>query len=211
MRICKPELAQQRFAVRATFRRCSQNYAGIVSNEVSLAVCRWIPAERAPKRSTRTRKLSSRVRVFDEHTRAEITRKKLDALEKDNWLEDKRKGEDDDDEEYDPLRDAGSDDEVAVDQPKKKKPKKAKKALSSHLAKKCKSLQEILDEAQFHKYPSWVPNYSSIAAAPSRYPPRRFCSVTGLAGRYKCPVTGDYLSSLSAYETHRETRLVGLI
>ena len=60
------------------------------------------------KRSTRTRKLSSRVRVFDEHTRAEITRKKLDALEKDNWLEDKRKGEDDDDEEYDPLRDAGS-------------------------------------------------------------------------------------------------------
>ena len=34
------------------------------------------------KRSTRTRKLSSRVRVFDEHTRAEITRKKLDALEK---------------------------------------------------------------------------------------------------------------------------------
>ena len=55
MRICKPELAQQRFAVRATFRRCSQNYAGIVSNEVSLAVRRWIPAERAPKRSTRTR------------------------------------------------------------------------------------------------------------------------------------------------------------
>ena len=39
----------------------------------------------------------------------------------------------------------------------------------------------------------------------------RFCSVTGLAGRYKCPVTGDYLSSLSAYETHRETRLVGRI
>ena len=79
------------------------------------------------KRSTRTRKLSSRVRVFDEHTRAEITRKKLDALEKDNWLEDKRKGEDDDAEEYDPLRDAGSDDEVAVAQPKKKTPKKAPK------------------------------------------------------------------------------------
>ena len=55
MRICKPELAQQRFAVRATFRRCSQNYAGIVSNEVSLAVRRWIRAERAPKRSTRAR------------------------------------------------------------------------------------------------------------------------------------------------------------
>lgn len=71
--------------------------------------------------------------------------------------------------------------------------------------------QEILDEAEYHKYPSWVPNYSSIAAAPSRYPPRNFCSVTGLASKYKCPVTGDYLATLEAYETHRETRLKGLI
>ena len=32
-------------------------------------------------------------------------------------------------------------------------------------------------QAQYHKYPSWAPTYLSVAAAPSRYPPRRFCSV----------------------------------
>ena len=74
-----------------------------------------------------------------------------------------------------------------------------------------RSIQEILDEAEYHKYPSWVPNYASIAAAPSRYPPRNFCSVTGLQGKYKCPVTGEYIATLEAYETHRETRLKGLI
>lgn len=74
-----------------------------------------------------------------------------------------------------------------------------------------RSLTEVLDEAQYHKYPSWVPTYISIAAAPSRYPPRRFCSISGLSGKYKCPVTGEYLGSLDAFTTHRETRLKGLI
>ena len=66
-----------RCAPRPNFRAASRSLADAMSLE-------------EVKRSTRTRKLSSRVRVFDEHTRAEITRKKLDALEKDNWLEDKR-------------------------------------------------------------------------------------------------------------------------
>lgn len=104
--------------------------------------------------------------------------------------------------------------EIKVDGPKRgKNKKKAKKAniWSATARDKCKSLQEIIDEAEYHKYPSWVPNYSSIAAAPSRYPPRRFCSVTGLVGKYKCPVTGDYLANIDAYTTHRETRLKGLI
>ena len=67
------------------------------------------------------------------------------------------------------------------------------------------------NEAEYHKYPSNGPNWASIAAAPSRYPPRRFCTVTGLAGKYKCPVTGDYLATLDAYGTHRETRLKGIV
>ena len=103
-----------------------------------------------------------------------------------------------------------SGDEVAVDVRKKSKKKKAKKE-GWNAMQKCKSLQEILDEAEYHKYPSWVPNFASIAAAPSRYPQRQFCSVSGLMGKYKCPVTGDYLATLEAYETHRETRLKGLI
>ena len=100
--------------------------------------------------------------------------------------------------------------EVAVGVSKRSKKKKKKKD-TWNAAQKCKSLQEVLDEAQYHKYPSWVPNYASIAAAPSRYPPRRFCSVSGVLGKYQCPVTGEYLGSLSAYTTHRETRLKGLI
>ena len=93
----------------------------------------------------------------------------------------------------------------------KGKGKKQKKKDIWSATSKCKTLQEVLDEAEYHKYPSFVPNYASIAAAPSRYPPRRFCSVTGLAGKYKCPITGAYIATVEAYETHRETRLKGLI
>ena len=101
---------------------------------------------------------------------------------------------------------------VKVDGPKRgKSKKKPKKKDIWNATQKCKSLQEVLDEEEYHKYPSWVPNYASIAAAPSRYPPRRFCSVSGLEGKYKCPVTGDYLATMDAYTTHRETRLKGLI
>ena len=101
---------------------------------------------------------------------------------------------------------------VKVDGPKRgKSKKKPKKKDAWNSTQKCKSLQEVLDEAEYHKYPSNVPNWASIAAAPSRYPPRRFCTVTGLAGKYKCPVTGDYLATLDAYGTHRETRLKGIV
>jgi len=148
------------------------------------------------------------LRTFDQATRNEIKRKRLESLEADNWQEDKRKDEDEDDD-YNPLDDASSGDEVSVDVRKKKKKKAKRDAWNA--TQKCKSLQEILDEAEYHKYPSWVPNFASIAAAPSRYPPRHFCSVSGLVGKYKCPVTGDYLATLEAYETHRETRLKGLI
>ena len=160
-------------------------------------------------RPRRQRTASSRVRTFDLETRNQIKRKRLDSLEADNWHESRAKEEEEDDD-YNPMDDDESGDEVAVDARKKSKKKKAKKE-GWNAMQKCKSLQEILDEAEYHKYPSWVPNFASIAAAPSRYPQRQFCSVSGLMGKYKCPVTGDYLATLEAYETHRETRLKGLI
>jgi hypothetical protein len=42
------------------------------------------------------RTTSARVRVFDAATRAEIQRKKLAALEADNWVEDRPKDDDND-------------------------------------------------------------------------------------------------------------------
>lgn len=237
-------------------------------------------ADAVAKRPTRARKATSKVRVFDQSTRNEIRKKRLDALEADNWQEEKPKAEEEDDDEYiyassgdgahRPTRHARHADalplllfltrsalctlaEVAVDAPKRGRKKKKAKRDVWNATQKCKSLQvpptlgasrvgrhgrpcraplqpaaacarqpdsptrararpqEVLDEAQLHKYPSWVPTYSSIAAAPSRYPPRRFCSVSGLHSKYKCPVTGEYLATMEAYTTHRETRLKGLV
>lgn len=165
------------------------------------------------KRSQRKRNLSSRVRVFDDHTRQEILRKKLESLEADNWQQDKRKDEDSEDDNYNPLDGASSGDEVDVNRRKSTSSKKKKKPKRDawNATQKCKSLQEVLDEAQYHKYPSFVPTFVSAAAEPSRYPPRNFCSITGLPGKYRCPVTGEYIATLDAYNTHRETRLRGLI
>ena len=50
-----------------------------------------------PRAAERTRTLSQHLRVFDEHTRSEIKRKRLDALEQDNWQVDRRKEEEEDD------------------------------------------------------------------------------------------------------------------
>ena len=51
----------------------------------------------APKRSARQRQGTAKTRVFDEHTRKEIKRKRLAALEQDNWHEERRAAEEDDD------------------------------------------------------------------------------------------------------------------
>ena len=199
-------------------------------------------AEAAPKRSARQRQGTSKVRVFDEHTRKEIKRKRLDSLENDNWQEERQKLEDEEDDDYNPLDDGDESGdgvhararilcsprtarpgalscsllffsrdysvcpsrecmrthathasrrsiaraEVKVDSKRSTKKKKPKKKDIWNATQKCKTLQEVLDEAEYHKYPSWMPNYTSIAAAPSRYPPRRFCSVSGLARRMVC-------------------------
>ena len=63
-----------------------------------------------PKRSSRTRKATAKVRVFDDHMRAEIKRKRLESLEADNWHEERRKDEEDEDEDYNPLDDDASGD-----------------------------------------------------------------------------------------------------
>ena len=62
------------------------------------------------KRSSRTRKASAKVRVFEQHMRDEIKRKRLASLEQDNWHEERRTVDEDEDEDYVPLDDDESGD-----------------------------------------------------------------------------------------------------
>ena len=60
-------------------------------------------------KSARQRQGTAKVRSFDESTRKEIKRKRLDSLEADNWQEDRRK-DDEEDDDYNPLDDDESGD-----------------------------------------------------------------------------------------------------
>uniref|UniRef100_A0A7S4BLU8 Uncharacterized protein n=1 Tax=Chrysotila carterae TaxID=13221 RepID=A0A7S4BLU8_CHRCT len=103
-------------------------------------------------RGTRTRKISERMRVFDEDTRREITRRRLESLEKDNWQEERRKEEDEDEEEY--VLSASSGDEVAVSAAKKQRRKKQKKRDAWNASQQCKTLQARLDTTRALKQQS---------------------------------------------------------
>jgi hypothetical protein len=167
-------------------------------------------------RKASTRQKDRGVRTLDDHARQELKRKRLDALEQDNWQEDALEPDDDD---YDPNE---SDEEAQMGLGEQKKARK--KAPSKGLKKKtrqggdqfrdegarAKTFEDIVEDEQYHKYPSWVPTYLSAAVKPSTRPARKFCYLTGLPGKYKCPVTGDYLATLDAYEMHKETRLKGM-
>lgn len=60
------------------------------------------------KRSQRQRQGAAKTRVFDDHTRKEIKRKRLAALENDNWQEEKqREMMEEDDEDYKMSDDSG--------------------------------------------------------------------------------------------------------
>lgn len=98
-------------------------------------------ADGTQKRSGRARKPTDKVRIFDANTRAEIHKRKLDALEADNWQEEKPKVDDDDDEEY--MNDDGEE-SVAVGSSKRSKKKKPKKDVWN-ASQKCKSLQVPLN------------------------------------------------------------------
>lgn len=163
-----------------------------------------------------TRQRPTKVRALDDRARQELKRKRLDALEQDNWQEEAPEPDDDDD--YDPND--SDDEELFLGEPKKGKKKglgKGAKKKTRHGgdqrddAGRAKSFDDIVEDEQYHKFPSWVPTYLSAAVKPSTRPPRKFCYLTGLPGKYKCPVTGEYLGSLDAYETHKETRLKGMI
>ena len=51
-------------------------------------------------------------------------------------------------------------------------------------------------------------NYLSVAAKPSKFPTRFFCSVCGYNAKYQCTRCGLRYCTMKCGETHRETRCI---
>ncbi|TNV73177.1 hypothetical protein FGO68_gene16838 [Halteria grandinella] len=51
-------------------------------------------------------------------------------------------------------------------------------------------------------------NYLSVAARPSKFPVRFFCSVCGYNSKYQCTRCGLRYCTMRCGETHRETRCI---
>ena len=63
--------------------------------------------------------------------------------------------------------------------------------------------QEFYDEDSMN-----FPNYLSVVAKPSKFPPRFFCSVCGFWAKYSCTRCGLRYCSMKCQETHKETRCI---
>ncbi|KAI8096907.1 zinc finger, HIT-type containing 1 [Halteromyces radiatus] len=68
------------------------------------------------------------------------------------------------------------------------------------------NLSVLLEDAHLEDYSPDIPTYLTCNAAPSKYPPRHFCSVCGFSSSYKCLRCGMKYCSLACLNTHKETR-----
>ncbi|GBB92149.1 hypothetical protein RclHR1_19700007 [Rhizophagus clarus] len=85
--------------------------------------------------------------------------------------------------------------------------RKSKRTKSQHIKSISKrSFKALLDESRIAEKPLDIPTYLTAAAKPSRYPPRKFCSVCGFISAYACKKCGMKYCSLKCKETHEETR-----
>ncbi|KAL1930745.1 hypothetical protein VTP01DRAFT_10907 [Rhizomucor pusillus] len=68
------------------------------------------------------------------------------------------------------------------------------------------NLNVLIENARLDLLPPDTPSYLTAAAAPSKYPPRHFCSVCGFPSDYKCLRCGMKYCSVRCLGTHQETR-----
>ena len=57
--------------------------------------------------------------------------------------------------------------------------------------------EENLEEKVF-------PNFISMRAQTNIYPPRSFCSICGITGKYTCPRCGERYCSLKCHNKHKD-------
>jgi INO80 complex subunit C len=68
-------------------------------------------------------------------------------------------------------------------------PFKRKAHAASRRNKPWKRLKQILAAEHYELLPATEPNYANIEAAPSAYPPKRYCDITGMPAPYLDPKT----------------------
>ena len=67
-----------------------------------------------------------------------------------------------------------------------------------------------LEEARLGALPAHVPSYITAGAAPSRYPPMKLCSVSGLEGKYFDRVRKARYASSKEYRTLQDIPMAAL-
>jgi len=179
----------------------------------------------APKRSsTRTVVVSKAMRTVDHATRVEVRDKRLAALEADNYAEEDLTALD---EAYgDDLDGDRGDKDSSPQLSKKKKAKLNAAGVSKWALRRNKPLERIIHEQVYDTEAGTYafrgdffgadksvlvvrcgrfPNVSSVNAAPSALPPRKFCSVCGLSGFYTCTRCGSKSCSIKCMTHHKES------
>ncbi|KAL6042356.1 HIT-type domain-containing protein [Balamuthia mandrillaris] len=89
--------------------------------------------------------------------------------------------------------------------PKKKKKKTTQRDVQRQM-RLVKNFNKVLENAGYENYPPHVPTYFTIAAAPSRFPPRHFCSVCGYLSSYTCTRCGLRYCCIKCKGIHEENR-----
>ena len=181
-------------------------------------------ADVVKRTSTRAVVVSKAMRTVDAVTRREARDKRIYALEADNYAE----------EETFAMEEAyGDDDDKNKDKdgsPEMRKKKKVKVSgtmgLSKWALRRNKPFERILHEQVYDTEDGTYafrgdffaadrsvlvvrcgryPNHNSINALPSKFPPRKFCTVCGLSGVYSCTRCGSKSCSIKCMTHHKES------
>ncbi|TPX34383.1 hypothetical protein SmJEL517_g03043 [Synchytrium microbalum] len=69
-----------------------------------------------------------------------------------------------------------------------------------------KNLSSYIADSKFEQLPPGTPTYLTANAPPSKFPPRKICSVCGFEGTYACVKCGMRSCSIRCLAAHEETR-----
>jgi len=135
-------------------------------------------------------------------------RKKLEALEEDNFRKDPFESADSPKKKAPRLIFTESSPQKDQEQsPSLTSSKKKKRFRGDHFKTRFrKTFAQLLDE-QKHKLLGEVgPNYFTAVVPPSKFPARKFCSVCGSFSKYNCVSCGSHFCSTKCLGTHHDTR-----